>query len=74
MTPISHLKLRTVAGTLQPDVVVLEEPMVKGGVFWFWLEGVEDAADDVADCFADGFGYGGADAFSDCCAGGFGYG
>ena len=31
MTPCSHLKLRTVAGTFQPDVVGVEEPMVKGG-------------------------------------------
>jgi len=31
MTPVSHLKLRTVAGTLQPEVVELEGPMVKGG-------------------------------------------
>ena len=31
MTPCSHLRLRTVAGTLQPDVVGVEEPMVKGG-------------------------------------------
>ena len=31
MTPVSHLKLRTVAETLQPDVVGVEEPMVKGG-------------------------------------------
>jgi len=31
MTPISHLKLRTDAGTLKPEVVVLSGPMVKGG-------------------------------------------
>jgi len=31
MTPVSHLRLRTVAGTLQPEVVGVEEPMVKGG-------------------------------------------
>ena len=31
MAPVSHLRLRTVAGALQPDVVVVEEPMVKGG-------------------------------------------
>jgi len=31
MTPCSHLKLCTVAGILQPDVVVLSGPMVKGG-------------------------------------------
>ena len=30
-TPCSHLKPRTDAGTLQPEVVVLEGPMVKGG-------------------------------------------
>ena len=30
-TPCSHLRLRTVADTLQPDVVGVEEPMVKGG-------------------------------------------
>jgi len=34
MTTVSHLKLRTVASTLQPDVVGVEEPMVKGGGFW----------------------------------------
>ena len=31
MTPVSHLRLRTDAGTLQPEVVVLLDPMVKGG-------------------------------------------
>jgi len=31
MTPVSHLRLRTVSRTLQPDVVGVEEPMVKGG-------------------------------------------
>jgi len=31
MAPVSHLKLRTDAGTLQPEVVALEDPMVKGG-------------------------------------------
>ena len=31
MTPVSHLKLCTVARTFQPDVVGVEEPMVKGG-------------------------------------------
>ena len=31
MTPASHLRLCTVAGTFQPDVVGVEEPMVKGG-------------------------------------------
>ena len=31
MTPCSHLKLCTGAGTLQPEVVVLSGPMVKGG-------------------------------------------
>ena len=31
MTPVLHLRLRTVARTFQPDVVVLEGPMVKGG-------------------------------------------
>ena len=35
MTPVSHLRLRTVAKTLLPDVVVLEEPMVKGGGDWW---------------------------------------
>jgi len=33
MTPVSHLKPRTDAGTLQPEVVVLLGPMVKGGGF-----------------------------------------
>ena len=31
MTPVSHLKPCTVVSTLQPDVVGVEEPMVKGG-------------------------------------------
>jgi len=31
ITPVSHLRLRTDAGTLQPEVVVLSGPMVKGG-------------------------------------------
>jgi len=31
MTPVSHLRLCTVARTLQPEVVGVEEPMVKGG-------------------------------------------
>jgi len=31
MTPVSHLKPCLVASTLQPEVVVVEEPMVKGG-------------------------------------------
>ena len=31
MTPVSHLRLRIVAGTLQPEVAGVEEPMVKGG-------------------------------------------
>jgi len=31
MTPVSHLRPCTDASTLQPEVVVLEGPMVKGG-------------------------------------------
>jgi len=30
-TPCSHLRPCTVAGTLQPEIVGVEEPMVKGG-------------------------------------------
>jgi len=35
MTPVSHLRPCTVASTLQPEVVGVEEPMVKGGG-WGW--------------------------------------
>ena len=31
MTLVSHLRPCAVAGTLKPEVVVVEEPMVKGG-------------------------------------------
>ena len=31
MTPVSHFKPCLVAGTLQPEVVGVGEPMVKGG-------------------------------------------
>ena len=34
MTPVSHLRPCTVASTFQPEVVGVEEPMVKGGGYW----------------------------------------
>ena len=34
MTPVSHLRPCIVARTFQPEVVGVEEPMVKGGGYW----------------------------------------